>query len=427
MFQNITSSFACIGAIGLSRLAVSFFMKDTLHLSPSDMAAIQGINILPWVIKPLYGFLSDSFPLFGYKRRSYLILTGLIGCLSWVALGTVVTSPGLAIIATTIGSASIAISDVVADSLAVEKSRSSANNPDDTSSESKSGELQSLCWAASAFGGVLSAYFSGYLLQVMSLANVFFITALFPLLISVASFFIREERLLSDDISTSGGSTILEQFRKIFEVMKNPGIYLPVFFIFLWQATPSAETAMFYFTTNELKFSPEFLGKVRLIGSLASLAGVFTYRTFFKDVPIKSLIKWTTIISVPLSLTQMLLTSRYNLQLGIPDQIFALTETSVLTALGQLAFMPTLVLAASLCPPGVEGTLFATLMSIYNAAGSVSSETGAALTSYLGITETNFDNLSLLVFFSSVSSLLPLLFLGFLDKTDKAKNVSETS
>ena len=33
----------------------------------------------------------------------------------------------------------------------------------------------------------------------------------------------------------------------------------------------------------------------------------------------------------------------------------------------QVAFMPTLVLAAQLCPAGVEGTLFATLMSVFNA------------------------------------------------------------
>ena len=55
-----------------------------------------------------------------------------------------------------------------------------------------------------------------------------------------------------------------------------------------------------------------------------------------------------------------------------PDQVF-----------GQLAFMPLLVLAASLCPPGVEGTLFALLMSTFNAGGIVGQELGAALTQAL--------------------------------------------
>ncbi len=37
------------------------------------------IGAFPWVIKPVYGFLSDSVPLLGYKRRSYLVVCGLLG------------------------------------------------------------------------------------------------------------------------------------------------------------------------------------------------------------------------------------------------------------------------------------------------------------------------------------------------------------
>lgn len=40
------------------------------------------------------------------------------------------------------------------------------------------------------------------------------------------------------------------------------------------QATPSSETAMFYFQTNHLDFQPEFLGRVRLVAAIASVAGV---------------------------------------------------------------------------------------------------------------------------------------------------------
>jgi len=42
---------------------------------------------------------------------------------------------------------------------------------------------------------------------------------------------------------------------------------------YLAQATPTADTAMFYFYTNHLHFTPEFLGRVRLSGAVASLAG----------------------------------------------------------------------------------------------------------------------------------------------------------
>mmetsp|Transcript_34755 Transcript_34755/g.33075 ORF Transcript_34755/g.33075 Transcript_34755/m.33075 type:complete len:566 (-) Transcript_34755:44-1741(-) len=426
------------GALGLSRLAVSFFMKDELHLNPTDMAAIGGVTSLPWVIKPLYGFLSDGVPIFGYKRRSYLIIAGIMGCLSWLALGTIVTDAQSAVAAIVIGSASVAVSDVVADSIVVEKSRIltqpnvdienlnennlEAMNEEANSSDVASGDLQSLCWSAAAIGGILSAYFSGSLLQTMSPKTVFSLTAVFPLLISAVSFLIDEKPSTIQPSIKEFSSNVGIQFETLKKTLINPQIYLPVLFIFCWQATPQPDSAMFFFTTNEapggLGFQPEFLGRVRLAASIAALVGVTVYRTFLKDVSIKSIILWTTLISIPLSLTQLMLVTHYNRVLGIPDQLFALTDTVVLTVLGQVAFMPTLVLASRLCPPGVEGTLFASLMSIYNAAGTIASETGAGLTGLLGVTDKNFDNLPLLVTICSLTGLLPLPFINVLNQSN---------
>lgn len=65
---------------------------------------------------------------------------------------------------------------------------------------------------------------------------------------------------------------------------------------------------------------------------------------------------------------------------------------------------------------GIEGTLFATLMSVFNGAGALGSELGALLTSVLGVTESNFENLGLLVTICNFSSLLSLPFLSLLGK-----------
>jgi hypothetical protein len=51
------------GALGLARLAQTFLLKDELHLSPAIMSATMGISALPWTIKPLYGFLSNGYPI----------------------------------------------------------------------------------------------------------------------------------------------------------------------------------------------------------------------------------------------------------------------------------------------------------------------------------------------------------------------------
>lgn len=65
---------------------------------------------------------------------------------------------------------------------------------------------------------------------------------------------------------------------------------------------------------------------------------------------------------------------------------------------------------------GVEGTVFATLMSIFNGAGTVGQELGAWLTSVLGVNDHDFTNLGLLLLLCNLSSLLSLPFLALLPK-----------
>lgn len=74
------------GLLGLSRLAVFTFFKDDLELEPVTVGILTGLTAAPWVIKPLYGFLSDAVPLFGYRRRSYLVRLRSLCVCSWSAL-----------------------------------------------------------------------------------------------------------------------------------------------------------------------------------------------------------------------------------------------------------------------------------------------------------------------------------------------------
>ena len=121
------------GALGLARLAQTFLLKDELHLGPAELSAISGLLILPWTIKPLYGFLSDGLPLFGYRRRSYLILAGIVGFSSYAFLAYGMNGVGeeaskdmvlsVTIALFMLSSASIAFSDVVADGIVVQKTR----------------------------------------------------------------------------------------------------------------------------------------------------------------------------------------------------------------------------------------------------------------------------------------------------------------
>ncbi len=393
------------GILGLARLAVSFFLKDELGLGPAEVSALTGIAALPWVIKPLFGFMSDGLPIFGYRRRPYIILSGLMGTVAWVTLATVVHTPWAATAVMLLSSLSVAVSDVIVDSLVVERSRQeTAQN---------AGSLQSLCWGISALGGLITAYFSGSLLEHFSVQTVFLITASFPLLVSAVAWLITEEKVTNG----SGLQNIQQQFSQLKNAIGQKAIWMPTAFIFLWQATPSSDSAFFFFTTNELGFQPEFLGRVRLVTSLASLAGIWLFQRFFRTIPFRKIFVWSTILSTALGLTTLLLVTHTNRAIGIDDHWFSLGDSLILTVIGQIAYMPVLILAARLCPPGVEATLFALLMSVNNLAGMLSYQFGALLTHWFGVTESNFDRLWLLVIVTNLSTLLPLPLINWLPET----------
>lgn len=394
------------GILGLSRLAVSFFLKDELGLSPAQVSALMGLATLPWVIKPIYGFLSDSLPILGFRRRSYLLIAGFIGSLSWLYLALLAHHPWEATMAIAGSSLAIAVSDVIVDSVVVERIQKS--------SQSTAGELQSLCWSATAIGGILTAYLGGILLEYWSQRTIFAITATFPMLVAFSALLINDERITTP-IQWSGAR---QQVIKLKEALTQKTIWLPVAFLFLWQATPSSDSAFFFFTTNDLGFNPEFLGRVRLVTSLASLLGIWVFQRFLKEVAVRVIFFWSTLLATGLGMTTLILVTHANRQLGIDDRWFSLGDSLILTVMGQIAFMPVLVLAARLCPKGIEATMFATLMALSNLAGVLSHESGAVLMHWMGITETNFQRLWLLVLVTNLSTLLPLPLLKWLPGND---------
>ena len=403
------------GILGLARLAVSFFLKDDLGLTPAQVAALTGITAIPWIIKPVFGFISDGLPILGYRRRPYLIFSGLLGSASWIALATWVDSAWTATLVILLTSLAVAISDVIVDSLIVERAREE--------SLSQSGSLQSLSWGASALGGLITAYFSGLLLQHLSVNEVFKITATFPLIVSGVAWLIAEQRISKDNPETQI-SPVKGQIQQLWGALKQKQVWLPIAFLFVWQATPTADSAFFFFSTNELGFEPEFLGRVRLVTSFASLVGIFLFQRYLKTVPFRKILGWNTVIAAALGMTTLLLVTHTNRALGIDDRWFSLGDSLILTVVGQITWMPVLVLSARLCPKGVEATLFALLMSIWNLSGLLSHEFGAVLTSWLGVTESNFDNMWLLVIITNLSTLLPLPFLGWLPSGDPKEHSS---
>lgn len=189
--------------------------------------------------------------------------------------------------------------------------------------QSTAGALQSLCWGSASVGAVLSAYFSGSLVQDYGAKPVFWLTAAFPLLVTAAAAVIPEQRVGSAPggggagvLAEAGGvapspvavgAALRAQASALWAALNQRSILLPAAFVFLWQATPNADTAMMFFQTEKLGFSTEFLGRIRLIAAVASLLGVGLYNFALKATPLRKMFLWSALLGTGLGMTQLVL------------------------------------------------------------------------------------------------------------------------
>jgi len=53
---------------------LNYYLKQVHGWTPLQISAYVTILNIPWMTKPLYGLVSDLVPIFGYRRKSYLLL-----------------------------------------------------------------------------------------------------------------------------------------------------------------------------------------------------------------------------------------------------------------------------------------------------------------------------------------------------------------
>src|SRR5947208_4702545 len=72
----------------LPNQTITIVLKER-GLSAGQVADFFLISTVPWLVKPLYGLLSDFVPLFGRRRRCYFLVTSLLAVLAGLLLASV--------------------------------------------------------------------------------------------------------------------------------------------------------------------------------------------------------------------------------------------------------------------------------------------------------------------------------------------------
>ncbi|XP_020584442.1 probable folate-biopterin transporter 2 isoform X1 [Phalaenopsis equestris] len=375
---------------GTWKVSIEYYWKDVQKVQPSAAQFYHGIISIPWIVKPLWGLLTDVLPMAGYRRKPYFIFAG---------------------------SAGVAIADVTIDACVAQNS---------IAKPSLAADMQSLCGLTASIGALIGFSLSGILIHAMGSQGVIGLLSIPCLLTFLVGILIKEPHT-TNFAYTEVHKRFLQVGKSMWSTLKCPQVWRPCLYTYITFALSlNIQEGMFYWYTNPKAgpaFSQENVGFIFSIGSIGSLLGVLLYQNLLKDFQFRGLLFWSQLLTGFVGMLDLILVLRLNLKLGIPDYFFVVLDECVSQLIGRLKWMPILVLSSKLCPSGIEGTFFALLMSIDNVGLLSSSWGGGLLLRLLKVTRTEFGNLWTAILIRNIMRLLPLSLLFLVPKTDQNSNL----
>ncbi len=370
------------GMWALPDLSLQFLLKDKFGLSPAQSATFFTLATIPWYIKPLYGLLSDFFPIWGYRRKSYFLLAALVATVAGISLGNfAIHTYWMTLGLITLMAFGFAFADVLTDALMVENGQRLGIT----------GSLQAVQWGAISVALVVVGVAGGYLAEHTPLSLAFRLTAIFPAAtLLMVVWCVRETPRRADP------EGLRRTWRSVRAGIGSKRLWIAAGFIFFFNFSPSFGPSLVYYMTDHLKFSKVFIGALDSISAASGIVGAALYFLYSKSFPFRRIINWSIGFGV-------LGTLAY---LGLLGHASAIAIYLVFGSVGLIAQLAFLDLAARACLKEAEGTFFALLMSVFNLGTKGSAIVGGWL-----YTTTGFNGLVLIsaAFTAAAWLLVPLV------------------
>jgi len=342
---------------GLIAQPLNYYLKQTFGWTPVQVSAYLTILNLPWIIKPVYGIVSDFLPLFGYRRKAYLVLANAAAAVAycWV---TQVTQPSQLIFVLLLTAYAMAISSTLCGAILVENGQRLG----------ASDAFVNQQWLWFNIAALASGFIGGQLVERLSPAAALHaaaaIIAVAPLAVVLTGWF-----LISEPKSRIDLPEMRKTFSSLLVAFTLRELWFVGAFLFLYYLSPGLGTPLYYHMTDELKFSQEYIGILGSISSAGWITGALLYRRFLKGITAKTLLNLSILFGTLTTAAFLLL---WNEAAAAVINFFS-------GFAGMIAFVATLSLAADYCPQRAEGFAFAALMSITNFSGALSDNIGSYL------------------------------------------------
>ncbi|MEM7180808.1 MAG: hypothetical protein AAF518_07840 [Spirochaetota bacterium] len=407
------------GASGFSQIAESFWVKEQLRLNTEALLSISVWAALPWTIKMVFGELGDSVPIFGSKRKVYVIvgasliasafviLAGLAG--NWPILQQTGISQGtLYLLSSVLASVGFVFQDVMADAMStevIERTDSDGNPREEADIQHDLGMVQLLGRLSLALAMVIVAGLGGWLTKIIGYENIFLCSLFIPCLSILGVLLVKIEEAPSRPVNWRIllGGTLYGSFAIAMGFLKVPysqeiifivslGIIIfllsgiirdfdkdlqkkviaAIIVIFTFRAMPGVGPGYSWWAIDVLHFDPAFFGTLRQTAAIISILVLWLFADTITKKPINFVLFWLTVLGAFLSLPNISLfygIHNWTEQVfGFGARTIALLDTAAESPLGQISMIPLLTLIAIYAPKGNASVWFSLMSSLLNLA-----------------------------------------------------------
>jgi len=377
---------------GLIAQPLNYFLKETYGWTPVQITAFLTVLNFPWVIKPVYGIVSDFVPLFGYRRKAYLVIANAAATLAYL-WATQTTAPGEIIFVLLLTAYAMAASSTLAGAVLVEHGQRLGVSDSFVNQE----------WLWFSVAAMASALLGGFLIDRLTPAGALHaaaaIAAAAPLLAVFGSLYLIDEPRSRADLAT-----LKQTFRGFLATFKRRELWIVAVFLFLYTFNPGFGTPLYYHMTDRLHFSQGFIGILGAVSSAGSIAGALLYRWLLRGMKSASLLY----LSIGIGATTALCF------LAMTNEAVAVSVYFAAGIASMISLVASLTLAADYAPRRSEGFAFAALMSITNLASALGDNLGSFMYEHVFA-----SRIAPLILVSAAATLVAVPFVPMLRLGDK--------
>ena len=410
------------GLCVISDLAVKYYFKDKKKVETANLTEILIIFKIPYMIKPLYGLLLDFFPIFGYKKKSYLFICFIVNILSWYIF--IISNDRhmlFSIICLLFVNISLSFSTVIGSAIQVDLSKMYENEKSNIGE--KTSQLMSEYFIIKSVGTLLPSYFKGFLIEKYTNDIIFYISGLISLFILISGFILVEEKIPENpdnknkkeisntllDKEKEGGKSEENKTTQILNLIKNRNIILLLSLIFILEASPFCVSPLFYYETNFLNLNPQDLSYVDFLSQIAIIIVIYIYKNLCFKYNFKAITFFVRIFQFGLFFLIYLLITRIT-QKYINDFYLVMITMSLHEGFNSLGRLPYSLLAIQFSPLNLEATTYS-LCTFSSYLGNIFADyIDYFLAVYFKISHYNFENLGILVIVENIINLIPLFY-----------------